>query len=91
MRKYEVTKKEAVPRQEALAAWPGNHKESGPPVESSETIVSGPYPDVSIAQVAELHEKHVSMMADGTANLHALLQQQELQLQAHKYQRLEVL
>ena len=71
MRKYEVTKAEAVPRQEALAAWPGNHKDSGPPVQSSETIVSGPYLNVLIEQVAELHAKHVSMIADGSANLHA--------------------
>ena len=49
MRKYEVTKAEAVPRQEALAAWPGNHKDSGPPVQSSETIVTGPYPTGSTA------------------------------------------
>ena len=54
MLKYEVMKKETVPRQEALAAWPGNHKDAGPPVESTETIISGPYPNVSIAQVAEM-------------------------------------
>ena len=71
MLKYEVTKKETVPRQEALAAWPGNHKDAGQLVESTETIISGPYPNVSIAQVAELHSKHVSMIADGSANLHA--------------------
>ena len=49
MAKYEVTKAEAVPRQEALAGWPGNHKECGPPFENTQTIVSGPYPDVSSA------------------------------------------
>ena len=71
MAKYEVTKAEAVPRQEALAGWPGNNKECGPPCENTQTIVSGPYPGVSIAQVAELHAKHVSMIADGAADLHA--------------------
>ena len=74
MLKYEVTKKETIPLQEALAAcqWHGNHKDSGPQVESTETIMSGPYPNISIAQVAELHEKHVSMITDDSANLHAL-------------------